>query len=280
MNQGEISLNDLTVVVPVRNAEINLPECLESVLREAPAEVIVVDGLSTDSSREIATRFGARVLSDEGRGLPHARTLGAEQAATEFVALVDSDVIFPHGGLQQLLTEFDAGGYDALQAALDPWAAPGYWCEALATHERWGRRRHHFGIAATVMRRNLLLDVGFDDRFVSGEDIDLRYRLEAARKRVGVASGVAVTHRYSDPSFQFARDQFEHDGRGLGRMVRAHGLRAGLLPLVPAAAALRGIGLSLLRRQPRWIKYYAVFAALNYKGILQGLLERSDSGST
>jgi glycosyltransferase involved in cell wall biosynthesis len=274
---GEVarpSLRDLTVVVPARNAEAILGDCLASVAEANPAEIIVVDGNSTDSTLAVARLYGARTLSDEGRGLPVARALGAKAARTQWVALVDADVILPPGSLVQLLAEFLDGRYTALQAGLHSVAGPGYWGQALAHHHRSGRSRNWFGVVATIFERDELLRHGFDDRFVSGEDIELRWRLERAGKRIGVSRSTIVIHRFPDSGFRFARDQFLADGEGLGRMVRMKGSRAALLLALPAAAGARGVTLSLLSHQIRWVPYYCCFVAFNYVGMGRQLLRR------
>src|SRR5256885_39708 len=143
-------LLDVTVVVPARNAESILPECLNSVQRERPRELIVVDGCSADRTAEIAREYGAIVVSDEGRGLPVARELGARRATSRRVALVDADVVVPHGALASLLGEFEAGGYTGLQAGLQSVGGPGYWGRALAHHHRTGPSRRWFGVVATI----------------------------------------------------------------------------------------------------------------------------------
>ena len=260
----DVQLADLTVVIPVRNAERLLPACMESAVREKPRAIIVVDGESTDRSVEIAREHGAVVVSDEGQGLPVARQLGAELAGTPYVALVDADVVLPEGALYQLREEFEDGGYTALQAGLLSTGGPGYWGRALAQHHRWGRSKNWFGLVATIFERNTLIQAGFDKSFTSGEDIELRWRLEGQGASVGVSERTIVTHRFDGDSFAFARDQFRMDGRGLGKMIRKHRWRgAGLLAL-PAAAAARGIVLSLARLRPQWIPYYLCFAFFNY----------------
>lgn len=266
-------LADITVVVPVRNAGAMLEGCLRSVVRQRPAEVIVVDGLSTDDSVEIARRHGARILSDEGLGLPAARSIGARASTTARVALVDADVVLPDGSLAALREEFEAGGYTALQAGLESEAGPGYWGQALARHHRTGRSRYWFGLVATIFDRDALLAHGFDAAFESGEDIELRWRLERAGARAGVSRQVIVRHRFGD-TFEFAQGQFRADGKGLARMVRKHGLRGAWLVLLPGAAGVRGALLSVVDRQPRWIPYYAVFAVANYRAMLGELLGR------
>jgi glycosyltransferase involved in cell wall biosynthesis len=264
---------DVAVVVPVRNAEDMVGACLESIVRQGPAELIVVDGLSTDRTVEIARSYGARILSDEGKGLPAARSIGAQAATTRVLVLVDADVILPDGSLAALLREFHDGGYTALQAGLESESGRGYWGQALAQHHRTGRSRYWFGLVATVFDRDALLAHGFDAAFESGEDIELRWRLALAGDKAGVSRATIVRHRFDD-TWEFARGQFRADGRGLARMVRKHRLRGARLLLLPAAAGARGVVLSLFRRQPRWIPYYVAFAFLNYTAMIGELIPR------
>jgi glycosyltransferase involved in cell wall biosynthesis len=258
---------DVSVVVPVRNAEHLIEACLESIARAKPREIIVVDGQSHDRTLEIARRYPVRVLSDEGQGLPVARLLGAQAARSNWVALIDADVIVPDGALANLFAEFREGGFTALQAGLRSVSGPGYWGRALVNHHRTGRSKNWFGLVATVFNRDALLAYGFDRRFFSGEDIELRWRLQQSGGRLGVSQRTIVTHRFED-TFAFAKGQFLADGPGLGRMVTKHGLRA--LPLLglPLAASARGILLSLVSQQPIWIPYYICFMVYNYIGMV------------
>jgi hypothetical protein len=59
------------------------------------------------------------------------------------------------------------------------------------------------------------------------------------------------------------------DGKGLIRMVGKHRLRG--LPLLglPLAGAVRGIVLSLAKRQPRWVPYFLCYGVGNYVGMLK-----------
>lgn len=253
---------DVTVVVPVRNAAAMLEACLDSIVRSHPREIVIVDGMSTDGTREIARRYPVTIISDEGKGLPAARMMGAREAQSRLIALVDADVVFPEGALARLLDEFSVGGYAALQAGLESTSGPGYWGQALANHHRTGRSKHWFGLVATIMERDAFLAHGLDEGFLSGEDIELRWRLAEAGARTGVSEQTIVEHRFGD-TFEFARGQFTADGHGLGRMIIKHGWKAGQLALLPLAAGVRGILLSLVRRQPRWIPYYAAFVVFN-----------------
>jgi len=262
---------EVTAVVPARNAEALLPACLDSLRESGVGRIVVVDGRSSDGSREVAERYGATVVSDEGRGLPWARALGVATATTPLVLLVDADVVFPEGALDQLLVEYDAGGYAALQAGLESVSGPGYWGRALAHHHRTGRSRNWFGLVATLCDREDIRRLGFDDAFRSGEDIELRWRMRDAGLQIGVSRSVMVEHRFAGDDFAFAMDQFSMDGFGLGRMMRKHRWRGLRLAALPAAAAARGVALSIVHRQPAWIPYFTVFAVANYTGMVRGL---------
>lgn len=264
-------LRHLTAVVPVRNGEVLLPGCLEGLRRNGVEHIVVVDGRSSDRSCEVAEEYGAVVVSDEGRGLPYARTLGARTATTRLVVLVDVDVVFPDGAVAALVREFLDGGFAALQAGQESVGGPGYWGKALATHHRTGRSRNWFGLVATVFEREELISMGFDDDFRSGEDIELRWRMRAAGRPAGVSRTTYVQHRFAGDDFDFAKDQFLMDGTGLGLMVRRQGLRGMRLAALPAAAAVRGVALSSARGEARWIRYYGAFAWWNYVGMVRGL---------
>jgi glycosyltransferase involved in cell wall biosynthesis len=273
-SEGSNPRLDVSVVVPVRNAESIVEVCLESIVRSRPREVIVVDGKSTDRTVEIAGRYADHILSDEGDGLPVARLLGVRASRSRWVVLVDADVVLPDGALTELLEEFVAGRYTALQAGLRTVSGQGYWGRALAHHHLTGRSKDWLGVMATVLERQAMLEHGFDARFLSGEDIELRWRLERAGLKVGVSRRTTVVHRFADDSFAFAKDQWLADGKGLGRMVRKHGLRGAWLLLLPLLAGIRGVVLSLtVWRQPRWMPYFVLYCFFNYVGIF-GVLRR------
>ena len=56
----------ISVVIPVKNEEKNLPRSLD--LLTEFSEIIVVDSGSTDSTKEIAEKWGARFINFEWNG--------------------------------------------------------------------------------------------------------------------------------------------------------------------------------------------------------------------
>jgi glycosyltransferase involved in cell wall biosynthesis len=263
----------ITVVLPVRNALAMIDESLRLIAAQHPARIIVVDGDSTDGTAEVAVAHGVEVISDGGRGVAVARSLGAELAVTPWIAFVDVDVRLHRGALASLVEEAEERRLSALQAGLHSVGGPGYWGQALAAHHRSGLSKNWFGLVATVFRREAFVALGLDASFISGEDIELRTRMERRGVRFAVSTSVVVEHRFDD-TWEFARGQFEADGAGLARTVVKHGVRA--LPLLglPIAAAIRGAVLSIARREPRWVPYYVTFAAFNWWAMVRVLRDR------
>lgn len=82
----------VTVAIPVKNEERNLPRCLERLRRFA--EVIVVDSSSTDATPAIAREFGVPVVNFEWNGrFPKKRNwlLMNHTFSTEWILFLDAD---------------------------------------------------------------------------------------------------------------------------------------------------------------------------------------------
>ena len=103
----------LSFVIPAHNEEVNIGECLSSILRELEGkpytvEIIVVNNASTDNTGRIARRFpGVRVVDEPRKGLVIARQAGLTRATGDLVANVDADTRIPPGWIEKVLAEFE-----------------------------------------------------------------------------------------------------------------------------------------------------------------------------
>jgi len=79
----------LSAVLITRNAAALLDACLASV--RFAGEIVVVDSGSTDGTRDIATRHGARVIDKEWLGFGRQKRFAVEQAAHDWVLCIDAD---------------------------------------------------------------------------------------------------------------------------------------------------------------------------------------------
>jgi glycosyltransferase involved in cell wall biosynthesis len=100
----------ISVVIPVHNAAHTLGECLEAIRGSeyAEYEVIVVDDASTDSSAELASRYGCRVLRlPENVGAAKAKNLGAMEAKGDIILFTDGDIMLQPDTLSLVVRDFE-----------------------------------------------------------------------------------------------------------------------------------------------------------------------------
>jgi lipopolysaccharide/colanic/teichoic acid biosynthesis glycosyltransferase len=87
----------ITVIIPVKNAEETLGECLRAIIQQEGLqidqdyEVVVVDDGSTDDSARIAEECGVIVVHQSNRGPAAARNIGAHSARGTILAFTDAD---------------------------------------------------------------------------------------------------------------------------------------------------------------------------------------------
>lgn len=79
----------LSALVITRNEEANIADCLQSLAWVD--EVVVVDAASADRTREIASRYNARVFNREWQGYADARRYALEKCTGDWVLSVDAD---------------------------------------------------------------------------------------------------------------------------------------------------------------------------------------------
>lgn len=79
----------VTVVIPTKNEEGLIGEIIDSV--RSYGEVLVIDGRSSDRTREVAQAHGARVVLDGGKGKGQAIRQALSEATTDIVVFIDAD---------------------------------------------------------------------------------------------------------------------------------------------------------------------------------------------
>jgi glycosyltransferase involved in cell wall biosynthesis len=106
----------VSVVMPVFNEERFLQKCLDSVLASTfpldRVQMIVVDGGSTDRSREIAAERGKRfphflLLDNPGRLQSPALNIGLQHARGDYVVRLDAHEEYPPNYLRTCLEELE-----------------------------------------------------------------------------------------------------------------------------------------------------------------------------
>jgi len=111
-----IKFPKVSIVIPARNEEKNLPVLLKSIAEQKLnfVEVIVANDSSTDDTKKIAQEMGAIVvdvplLESGWTGKTWALQNGAKAATGEILFFVDADTFFENHALQRILSIFLTG---------------------------------------------------------------------------------------------------------------------------------------------------------------------------
>ena len=184
----------ISLIVPAHNESAFLPACLEAA-REAEnrmgqaVEIIVVLNRCTDDTEAIALAHGCLIVREDARNLSKIRNAGATAASGDIIVTCDADSRMHPETFVEILRRLEAGKVVGGGAMVFP--------------ERWS-----LGIIASVFailpylaftgvsfglfwcwKRDFDAIGGFDDRFVSVEDVDFARRLKLHGRESGRSWG-------------------------------------------------------------------------------------------
>jgi glycosyltransferase involved in cell wall biosynthesis len=263
----------ISVVICARNRVSVIQRSLEAVQNENPREIIVVDGRSTDGTREVAARFTDRVLSDEGRGLSAARQLGAEAATGIYVAYVDTDVVVAPGTLARLASLLeDDPAIGAAHATILPGNVDSYWSRCVQARmdllqEYTPGEKTTLGCMAVVIRRDLVLRHAFDSYFVgASEDEDFYYRLRRDGWKLVVGESTA-THFHRQTFSECVKQRIWY-GRGAVRLALKGypGARVGLLVHPAKMLGIQLAARAIRAGKPQMLPFIVIQSSAQYAG--------------
>ena len=103
----------VTAVICTLNEEATLPDVIRAVKPHVD-EVLVMDGHSTDRTREIAVELGARVALDSGKGKGAAIRQAIDTAESDVLVFIDADGSHEAGDIPKLVRPIVEGRADVV----------------------------------------------------------------------------------------------------------------------------------------------------------------------
>jgi glycosyltransferase involved in cell wall biosynthesis len=105
---------DLSIIIPLYNAEHYIQDCLSSLVSQnidpGRYEIIVIDDGSKDNGLKVAKDFAlkypnVRIIEQENQGVGAARNTGIDRARGAYIYFIDSDDYLAHNTLNKVLND-------------------------------------------------------------------------------------------------------------------------------------------------------------------------------
>lgn len=262
----------VSVVVGIRNEEKFIGECIESLLNlDYPRnsyEIIIVDGMSTDKTRDIVQKYPVKLLLNEKKNVAAARNLGVKNARGELVAFTDGDCKVDPQWLKALICEMREApdevvcfGGPNLIFDTDPvfGRVVGYSQESFlgsggSAQSKNSTKKHYVGSLPNcnaMYKKTAIQEVGgFDERFVVGQDGDLNYRIGKKGNRFLYIPEAQVLHHRRGTFKSFSIRMFKY-GMWMAELFKKHGEFVRWYAFLPSIAIVFAVALLLAS-----IKYF------------------------
>jgi Glycosyltransferases, probably involved in cell wall biogenesis len=105
--KGEALSPKVSIVIPVKNGAEEIRDLLDSLMQidydTDKLEIIVVDGCSTDGTREIVSKYPVKLLVEEKPGVNAARNVGIKNSTGEIIAFTDHDCVVPRDWVKKIV---------------------------------------------------------------------------------------------------------------------------------------------------------------------------------
>src|SRR5216684_6879459 len=208
----------VTVVVPCRNENKHIGRCLESILEndypKERMEILVLDGMSEDRTREIVAGYSERypmirLVENSEKHIPAAMNLGIQRARGETIIKMDAHSTFQREHIslcvayQEKYGAENVGGVCKMTPGADTATARAI---VLGLGHRFGSGNANVKVgvekptwsdtaAFGCFKKELFERIGmYDEKLRSSSDLDLNQRIQAAGGRILVAPDVVVNY--------------------------------------------------------------------------------------
>lgn len=244
MQQKSQNYPTVSIVVPVKNCADKIKSLLDSLMKveydKNKFEVVIVDGNSTDNTREIVVQYPVRLMAEERRGLNAARNTGLRHSKGEIIAFTDGDCVVPKNWLNKIIENFQDKDVGCVGGS-----ASRYYDDFLSQYSDESimpvlRRFEKKKILSEVkpplqypagcnmaVRREVLDQVGvFDENIEYGFDEDeLVERICHAGYKMVLDPEISIAHKHRSSILELLRQNFRY-GRGIGIVLKNKGMKS------------------------------------------------------
>jgi len=228
MDSNAIKKPRVSVIIPTRNSQRKLHDCLKSVFMQSftDFEVIVVDNYSKDDTIKIASSFPVKIVFENKGTRGAACNIGIFSSSGDIVAFTDADCLVPNDWLEKIVDHFGnsdvyvVGGPDLTPKKSKMWEkAFGAFCRHITTLcYRWGPVEQIIGCNSAYRKEAVIKVGGFREDLITAEETELHRRIKKSRGKLVYDPGLTVNHFRRTNLVTFFRQQFRY-GFGKASML-------------------------------------------------------------
>jgi len=284
----------VTVVVPCRNEEKHIARCLESILaNDYPKdrmEILILDGMSEDRTREIVAGYSERhplirLVDNPKKHIPVAMNIGIKLAKGERILKMDAHSTYQPDYISKCVRYQDkygaenSGGVWKMVPGADTAMARAI---VLGLGSRFGSGNANVKVgvdkptwsdstAFGCFKKDLFERIGmYDEKLLSSSDLDLNQRIKAAGGGILVAPDVVINYAADGNLRAFRRHVFA-DGVWVSYVMKFGKRAFSWRHLVPAAFVLGLTGALTLGATNRWFLWIGLGVAGLYVAVSLGV---------
>ena len=248
----------VTIILPVRNEAKYITVCLESVFRQDyphdHMEIIIADGLSTDSTREAVAEFSHRGIplywiANPDKIVPTGLNHAIRLAKGEIIIRIDGHTIITPDYVTQCVSVLDYSNADNVGGCMNA-KGPSYFgnATAIATSTPFGvgGSRFHYSekeewvdsVYLGAWPRRIFEEIGlFDEELVRDQDDEFNYRLRELGGKILLSPKIKSVYMVrSSPKALW--NQYYQYGYWKVRVLQKHPYQMSLRQFVPPAFVL------------------------------------------